>query len=135
MILFPHYVAASAIEGVGLFTRVALAAGTPLYRCDARFLTVIGDGEIAALPPAMREAMSKYTYRGRGPHRLQGARYYGLDDSRFMNHSDAPNSRWVAEQELYVAACDIPAGSEITCDYREFTEPGDWEQDRFLASA
>lgn len=47
-----------------------------------------------------------------------------VDDARFMNHSDEPNltSSWSSD----VAARDIAAGEELTCDYRTFDT--DWKR-------
>jgi len=125
MILIPHYVASSAIAGAGLFTAVDLEEGTEIYRADPRFLMIIRDDEIAALPPAVRQTVRKYSYRGKGEHRLQDAVYYCVDDSRFMNHADAPNTRPIGDGEVYVTTSRIPAHTELTCDYSAFSELAD----------
>jgi SET domain-containing protein len=125
MIVVAHYVATSAIAGAGLFTAEAIAKGTVVYRENARFLQVIADTEIAALPPAAREALRKYSYRGKGRWRLTDAVYFCADDSRFMNHADAPNLVPVDDGEVYIAACDIAAHTELTCDYAAFSELAD----------
>ncbi|WP_428309677.1 SET domain-containing protein [Hydrocarboniphaga sp.] len=127
MILVPHYVDRSAIEGLGLFCAQALKAGEAIYRYDWRFVMVMTDAEVRELPAAMQQAVLKYSYRGRGARRLSGAMYYCADDSRFMNHSDAPSTLWREEAGVYVAARDLPAGSELSCDYRDFCEPEDCE--------
>ncbi len=125
MILIPHYVASSPIAGAGLFTAADIGPGEPIYRVDYRFLWVISDAEIQAMPPAVRVATLKYSYRGKGRERLQGAVYYCADDSRFMNHAEQPNTRSLEGGDLYVAAHFIAAHSELTCDYSEFCEPAD----------
>ncbi len=125
MILIPHYVASSAISGAGLFAAVDIQPGEKIYQLDYRFLLVLCDAEIAAMPPAARAATAKYSYRGRGADRLQGAVYYCADDSRFMNHADDPNTSALDNGEVYVAARFIPANTEITCDYSEFCDPAD----------
>ena len=75
----------------------------------------------------MRETVLKYSYRGRGSRRLTGAMYYCADDSRFMNHAAAPSTLWQPQADVYVAARDLPAGTELTCDYADFCEPQDCE--------
>ena len=125
MLLFSHYIASSAISGAGLFTAEAIPAGTVIYQFDYRFVMIVSEAEIRLMTPAQQAAMLKYSYRGRGRDRLKGAVYYCADDSRFFNHSDAPNTRWDDVRDCYVATRDIPANSEVTCDYREFTEEGD----------
>ena len=125
MILIPHYVASSAIAGAGLFAAVDIQEGETVYQLDERFLLVIRDEEIQAMPAAARAATAKYSYRGKGADRLQGAVYYCADDSRFMNHSDQPNTRAIGNGEVYVAARFIAAHTELTCDYSEFCDPAD----------
>jgi SET domain-containing protein len=127
MILVPHYVDRSAIEGLGLFCAEPLQAGQAIYRYDWRFVMVMTDAEVRELPPAMQQAVLKYSYRGRGSKRLSGAMYYCADDSRFMNHSDEPSTLWREDQGVYVAVRDLPAGAELSCDYRDFCEPEDCE--------
>ena len=125
MMLISHYVASSAIEGAGLFTAQDIQEGEVIYRFDYRFVMVVSEAEIREMPAVMQAVMLKYSYRGKGRDRLNGAVYYCADDSRFFNHSDAPNTRWLEESDCYVATCFIPAKTELTCDYGEFSEPGD----------
>lgn len=125
MILVPHYVNQSEISGVGLFTARDIRSGEVVYKFDYRFVMVISEAEIKDMPAATQEAVRKYSYRGRGRERLTGAVYYCADDSRFFNHSDEPNTRWLEGEDVYVATRDIRAHTELTCDYNEFTEPGD----------
>ncbi|MDB5970948.1 MAG: lysine methyltransferase [Hydrocarboniphaga sp.] len=127
MILVPHYVDRSAIEGLGLFCAAALQTGQAIYRYDWRFVMIISETELCELPEAMQQAVLKYSYRGRGTQRLSGAMYYCADDARFMNHADEPSTLWDEDQGQYVAARDLPAGAELTCDYRDFCEPEDCE--------
>lgn len=125
MILVPHYIGSSAIAGVGLFTTVSISAGETVYRFSYRFVQIITDAEVRAMPAASRERIANYSYRGKGRDRLQGAMYYCADDSRFMNHSNQPNTCWLEDSETYIATRDIPADTELTCDYADFCEPGD----------
>ncbi|MCK9384646.1 MAG: SET domain-containing protein [Nevskia sp.] len=126
MMLVPHYIASSNIEGVGLFAAANIAEGTRIYQFDYRFVMIISDAEIRTMPDAAQQAVLKYSYRGKGRERLVGAVYYCADDSRYFNHSNFPNTRWVEGEDVYIATADIPAHTEITCNYGEFTEPGDW---------
>jgi SET domain-containing protein len=126
MLLVPYYLGASAIEGVGLFAKRDVRAGEMIYQFDTRFVMVIADSELAKMPEVGREAVLRYSYRGAGKERLGNAMYYCADDSRFFNHDDDPNVRWNDAQEAYIAVRDIPAKTEFTCDYREFSEQGDW---------
>lgn len=125
MILVKHYVGKSSISGAGLFTSEAIETGQPVYEFDYRFVQIIADSEIALMPEAMREAVHKYSYRGKGIDRLVGAVYYCADDSRFMNHQVPPSTLWISEKNHYVAARSLPAGSELTCDYSDFCDEND----------
>ncbi len=135
MIEIEHYVGKSNIEGAGLFTAQDIQEGEVVYRFDYRFVMIISEAELRTMHPAARNAALKYSYRGRGVDRMSGAVYYCADDSRFLNHSENPNIRWVLDQDIYVATCFIPAGTEITCDYREFCEPEDYQLSDVGASA
>lgn len=125
MIVVAHYVAPSPIAGLGLFTSTALAAGETIYRFDPRFTFVLSNAEVQAMPAPAQARIANYVYRGKGAHRLAEASYYCADDSRFMNHSATPNTRWVEETESYVTTEAVAAHGELTCDYGEFSEPGD----------
>lgn len=125
MLTIRHYVAKSAIEGCGLFCAERIAKGDVIFRYDFRFVMLVSDAEIATLNAGMREAVLKYSYRGTGKDKLVGAVYYCIDDSRFMNHSSDPNSIWVPADETYIAANDVPAHTELTCDYADFCDPSE----------
>lgn len=124
MILIDHYVGKSAVHGVGLFTAQALKKGQLIYQFDYRFVQVIADSEIRLMPAPMQETMKKYAYRGKGKDKLVGAVYYCTDDSRFMNHAATPSTTCVNGDD-YIAARDLPAGSELTCDYSDFCDEGE----------
>ena len=125
MMLVPHYVDRSPIAGLGLYCATDLSAGTVIYRHDERFVVIIRNEELAAMPEAMQESVLRYSYRSRGARRLSNALYYCADDARFMNHADDPSTRWRPETDDYVTTRDLPAGSELSCDYRDFCEPED----------
>lgn len=124
MIVIDHYVAKSALHGVGLFTAKALKKGQLIYQFDYRFVQVIADSEISLMPASMQTAMRKYAYRGKGKDQLVGAVYYCTDDSRFMNHDADPSTLCINGND-YIAARDLPADSELTCDYSDFCDEGE----------
>lgn len=126
MMTIRHYVAKSLISGCGLFCLEPLQKGQIVYRFDYRFVMIISNDEVDSLNVGMRESILKYAYRGTGKDRLTGAVYYCIDDSRFMNHSPTPNTQWLDDSETYIATADIPAHTELTCDYADFCEPGEY---------
>jgi SET domain-containing protein len=74
--------------------------------------------QIAALHPAAREQIEKYTYLDRrlGKFVLCG------DDARFFNHAETPNCHDYPDDDggTTVAARDIEPGEELTSDYASF---------------
>lgn len=112
--------------GLGLHCATDVPSGAVVYRYDPAFVRVIPLTEMEAYPEAVRAHLSRYVYDGAGADRLTDGVYYGLDDSRFMNHSETPSLVYRPEDETYVAARDLPAGTELTCDYRDFCTPGRW---------
>lgn len=129
MLLVAHYVASSPVAGAGLYCAEPLLRGTPVYRYDERFLLRFSDADLAALPPPAREAVLKYSFRGRGERRRAGVVWYCADDSRFMNHATVPSTVWDEASQLYRAATGLPAHSELTCNYLDFCEPEDLDFD------
>lgn len=126
MLTIKHYVAPSSIAGVGLFCAEEIKKGQVIFKYDYRFVFLISDSEIESLPEGMKDAVLKYSYRGIGKDRLTRAVYYCIDDSRFMNHSDSPNTIWMAGDDTYVAACNIKRDMELTCNYSDFCEAGEY---------
>lgn len=118
LLLVSTYVAASTIEGVGVFAARPIAAGAVVWRPDDEFDMRISAEKYAAAPPHLRELLDRYAY----PSQVwEGFLVYETDNGRFMNHSENPNTDFSAMGQGR-ALRDIAAGEEITCDYREFYE-------------
>jgi hypothetical protein len=111
MMTVETYVAPSSIHGMGLFAANDIPAGTILWQYDAGFDLVIEKKTIEDMPAWKAEYFRMYCYV------LQGKYYYCVDNGRFMNHSSAPNT--YETPDTTVAAVDIKAGEEITCDYAD----------------
>jgi len=120
MLLVKTRLGQSAIEGIGLFALAPIPAGTVTWRFMPGFDQLFTKEQIASLPLIARETVETYTYL----HPESRLYVYCLDNARFMNHSDHPNTSGVHEAgaiEGYdVATRDIGAGEELTCDYRVF---------------
>jgi SET domain-containing protein len=107
----------SAIEGLGLFARHAVAAGTVVWRFAPALELTFSDAEVAALPAHAQEFLFHYCYQDLASRRwvLSG------DNTRFMNHAADPNTGAVpGVTDHTVARRDIAAGEELTCDYFAF---------------
>jgi SET domain-containing protein len=118
MLLVKTYLDRSAIHGIGLFAAERIAKGTVVWRRSPVIDVLLRAEEIAALHPAAREQIEKYTYLDR----LLGKFVLCGDDARFFNHSDAPNCLDYPDPAggTTVAARDIEPGEELTSDYASF---------------
>ena len=110
----------SAIEGIGLFADEDIQAGTVTWRFIPGFDQLFLQSDIGKLPDAARAQIANYTYL----HAPTGAYVFCIDNARFMNHADIPNTDGVhaadAIEGYDVATRDIAKGEELTCDYRRF---------------
>jgi SET domain-containing protein len=109
----------SLLEGIGLFAVEPIAAGTVIWRLHPTIDLRLTEEQIAELASPCREQARKYSYREKhsGLYVLCG------DDARFFNHSASPNCLDIyndPDADLTVAARDIKAGEELTCNYALF---------------
>ncbi len=120
MLLVKTYLAPSAIEGMGLFAAEDIAKGAVVWEFVPRVDVLFDADAIADLPPPAQEMCRRYSYLDN----KHNAYVYCGDDARFVNHSDDPNTEGKYPPNnkfgIDVAVRDIPAGEEITCDYRSF---------------
>ncbi|GAA4747174.1 SET domain-containing protein [Sphingomonas daechungensis] len=106
---------ASPIHGIGVFLSEHVRKGQLIWRFDSRIDQVFSDAELSELPTILHEFLRTYST-------LHGdLRIWVLcgDNGRHFNHSDYPNttSLGIAFGDD-VAAEDLPAGTELTSDYR-----------------
>ena len=118
MLLVSTYVAASEIEGVGVFAAAPIGKGAPIWRFNPDFDRLIPADAYDSMPETMRELLDRYAYPS--PDR-PGFMVYEVDNGRFMNHAERPNTDF-SQYGGATATRDIAAGEEITCDYGEFFE-------------
>lgn len=120
MLLVKTRLGPSQIEGIGLFADQDIPAGTVTWRFDPRFDQVFPPEALDGLPEVSRAQLLNYAY----VHGPTGHLVFCLDNARFMNHADEPNTMGVhAAGEIAghdIATRDIRNGEEITCDYRAF---------------
>ena len=118
MILPRYRIAASTIGGAGkgLFLEEDVAAGRIVTAPDAIDRTWSA-ADLAARPEmayaSARWFEDRYTLSPEWP------------DECYINHSFAPNGLW--HLGFVFALADLPAGSEITVDYRHLLPPGEAE--------
>ena len=120
MLHLPTFLEKSSINGIGLFAKETILAGTLVWEFTPSFDTEIAPEHFAALPLRVREYVLHYGNLTESGGAAPSKAVYLLcgDNARFMNHSDAPNVSSGTDRNC--ALRDIVAGEELTCDYREF---------------
>ena len=105
----------SPIHGIGVFVTEPVCAGQLIWRFDSRIDRVFADEELREMPNQLQRFLRTYST-------LHGELKLWVlcgDNGRHFNHSDTPNTRslGIAFGDD-VAAENIPAGTELTSDYR-----------------
>ncbi len=120
MLMVKTKLGSSQIEGIGLFADEDIPKGTITWQFVPGFDQAFSATQIASWPETARLEMLRYTYL----HSRTGMYIACLDNARFMNHSDHPNTEGVyagSDDEGYdIATRDIAKGDELTCDYNLF---------------
>ena len=127
MLLVKTRIEPSLIHGIGLFADEAIAKGTIIWRCAPGLDLVFDESIRAALPVVARQDFMKYAYLDRDT----GKYVLCFDDARFLNHSDEPNIVDGHDNKdgwgIDIAAREIAAGEELTCNYKDFDADFDWK--------
>ncbi|MGE0500754.1 MAG: SET domain-containing protein [Rhizobiaceae bacterium] len=118
MLLVRSYVAPSAIEGIGVFAAEPIAKGAPIWRLNPDFDRLIATEKYEIAEPFLKDFLDRYAYPS--PDK-PGFLVYEVDNGRFMNHSETPNTDFTQFGGAF-ALRDIGAGEEITCNYADFHE-------------
>jgi SET domain-containing protein len=116
MMLVPTYVAPSPIEGVGVFAAEPIPSGTRIWQLAPGLDRLIHVSEIETLPPLFQAFVERYSYPY--PHDTDQL-IVELDNGRFMNHSQTPNTVFSDPDAGYTIR-DIAQGEELLCNYAEF---------------
>ncbi len=116
MLLVRTVVKASDIHGLGVFADEPIAQGTPIWAYEPSLDRIIPVAELARYPDHIVEYLETYCeyFPELGVLVLSG------DNDRFTNHASTPNTTVVLPnlpEARMIAARDIAAGEEITCDY------------------
>ena len=114
MFRVPTYVSRSSIHGWGVFAAAPIKSGTTIWEFDPTADWALTEAEMAAFPAKLREQMEAWTYLSE-----DGDYILCSDGAKFMNHSFQPNCD-DRGPKYTIAARDIAAGEELTCDYRSF---------------
>lgn len=117
MLRYQTAVRRSDIDGLGLFAAERIPAGALLWAFDEGLDRILDAHQ--PLPPAARAFVATYAYAPLGRPEIL---ILCVDDARFMNHSDMPNTVVDPADGTTCARHEISAGEEITCDYFSFAD-------------
>lgn len=115
MLLVRTFIAVSRIEGVGLFAGEPIGKGRRLWKSDPAFDLLVPIERYRSSPPALRDLFERYAYPS---SERPGFLVYEIDNGRFMNHAERPNTDFSGVGGRALA--DIAVGEELTCNYAEF---------------
>mgnify|MGYP001561549977 CR=1 FL=1 len=115
MLLFDTELRESKIHGIGVFLLEPVKEGATIWRFDSRIDRIYSDHEIMEMPSRLRQFLRVYSTL----HAPSGLWVLCGDNGRHFNHSETPNtlSMGIAFGDD-VAQKDLPAGTELTSDYR-----------------
>ena len=109
----------SGIHGVGCFTLEDIKKGQLVWELDPGLDLELTEEQLKKYPPAVQDFFKIYSYG----QMKNGEHTYILcaEHARHMNHSVTPNLLEAGDANAQnLAARDIKAGEELTCNYHEF---------------
>ena len=129
MLLVKHFVSTSPIHNLGLFLGEDVVRGRKIWQFDPDFDVEIPLAMLARLEQDCRDVLlhCAESFDDRKVFRL------GNDADIFMNHSDEPTLLDLGD--TMIAARDLAAGEELTCDYRSVHVVGYWQSEEVASEA
>ena len=105
----------SPLHGIGVFLTEPVSAGQLIWRFDSRIDRIYSEAELLDMPASLQKFLRVYSTL----HADHGLWVLCGDNGRHFNHSETPSthSLGIALGDD-VAAADLPAGTELTSDYR-----------------
>jgi SET domain-containing protein len=132
MLLIPVRLKPSRIHGLGLYPACRINRGTIIWRFHPALDQVISQELWRSLEAPARDYLRRHAY----VRRTDFALMLGFDLSRFMNHSDTPNTGASSETADHtVALSNLAEGDELTCNYNAFDADAPWKLGLVPASA
>lgn len=105
----------SARHGLGVFLAGPVGKGGVVWAPDPCFSHLIAEADFLAMPLERRLYVVHYGCW----HPDRRLWEMPVDDTRFINHDERPTLLYDAAADTCVAARDLPAGTELTSDYRD----------------
>lgn len=115
MMHIPTYVGPSHIHGLGVYTSTSLKKDTLLWSFADNFDRRYTADEFYNLHPSIHEFYKIYGYQD--IH--DGLYYMTIDNDRFTNHSDTPNTYFDGSGNVF-ALKNIRKNQEVTSNYKDF---------------
>ena len=115
MLLVKTYLDKSKIHGIGLFAGEFIKKGRSIWKFTLNIDFYISKKEFDRLPKLSKAWVKHYGYYDKQSKKWTIC----VDDARFFNHSDNPNTDNITGKET-IAKRNIKKGEELTCDYFEF---------------
>jgi SET domain-containing protein len=118
MLIVETYLAESSGKGIGLFAKNIIPKGTIWWIRNENFDKLINQEKLNSYDDLAIAFITNYGF-------LEPTQnwYLCIDNARFSNHSDVPNSINNLNTSGEIISCsaikDIPADEEILCNYRE----------------
>jgi|APLak6261682215_1056145.scaffolds.fasta_scaffold02099_4 hypothetical protein len=118
MLVVETYLSESRGKGIGIFAKYDIPKDSIWWIRNENFDKVITPGELHSYDELAKQFIKEYGFL-----EATGNWHLCIDNARFSNHSDLPNTfnNWNESGELVscIAIKDIKAGEEILCDYKE----------------
>lgn len=118
MLLVPVIIQPSEIHGLGVFCARPLHKGMCVWMYREPYDMRILLAKLGTYSKALQEHARYVGYRPRGKDYLE----IPYDAAQFINHSKDPNLRVDPENMDMYTVCDMPAFTELTCDYYDLDE-------------
>ena len=116
MLLVKTYLKESGISGAGMgcYSQEFIPEGTIIWEFNPLIDRAYLKSQVDTFTQSEKEFINTYAYMHKGIY------YLCVDNGRFFNHSDDPNTaEWPNSQKTF-ASRDIQPGEEIVSDYRFF---------------
>lgn len=118
MLIVETYLNLSKGKRIGLFSKKLLPINTIWWFRNESFDKIISNNKMKFFKKPTRQFIVEYGFL-----EITQNWYICIDNARFSNHSDFPNSKNIFNEKGEIISCIttkiIQAGDEILCNYRE----------------
>lgn len=122
MLQIKAHVGPSRIHGLGLIADESIKKGDIIWKFTPAVDSVLTPEQVESMSPQERETVFHFAYKWEGNY------FFCADGAKYMNHAgaDANTTNGDLDADEWggptIAARDIAAGEELTCDYGDFDE-------------